>query len=258
MTKRTPEGRTKRKPVHRRLDAGTWEALVRAFEADASSIASIARECGVAWHTAKKAYETGWPDLDLPPISEVLVQRRAAARAIGRAAGPATGEDPSERDRETAVLVRAALPAALYQVAEESRVLEACRRLAVNLTQTVSRMAEACDEVTEVALKRLVTDVQAGRVSSVDALRAVAAVGGMGKTVTDMVGELMKLHRLALGQPGEIIGHKVVTSPEQAVAMIDRATRAAQRARELGLVALPGGRGDGEDTDDGLEGPGEE
>jgi hypothetical protein len=74
----------------------------------------------------------------------------------------------------------------------------------------------------------------------------VNATANMGKTVVDLLGELMKMHRLVLGQPGEIIGHKVVASTEEALAILDRGTRQAERVRQLRLVALQGGREGGD------------
>lgn len=243
----------KRKVGKHGPDAATWAHLVRAFGARPDgSMNSVAKEVGVSWATARKAFEEGWPDEGLGPISKIIAEQTAAARALACAA---TGEAPIGGDVDR--LVQAALPAALYQVAEESRMLESLRQLAVKLAQTVGRAMAACDEVSDAALGRLVSDVQLGIVSPVDAMRVVGTVAGMGKVATDMIGELMKMHRLALGQPGEIIGHQVFSSPEEALAIIDRGTRAAQRARELGLVALPGGRGDAGGVDEDLDGPAE-
>ncbi|MCB9729277.1 MAG: hypothetical protein H6746_12475 [Deltaproteobacteria bacterium] len=239
MSKRE-QGSGRRKGASRLIGRDDWERIVAAAANGVTGLRAIARAAGVSTATAKRAMAVGWPERGLPPVSEALAMRRATGRALAAVLPEvdvgADGVSVSADD-----LARAALPAALYQVAEESRTLEALRRLGVRLTQTAAQMADAADEVCVAALERLAADVRGGSVSPVDALRVVGTVATMSKTVTDLVGELMRLHRLALGHPGEIIGHRVIASPEEAVAMIDRATRAAQRARELGLVSMPGG-----------------
>lgn len=232
---RREQGNEQRKGRARLIGRDTWERILAAAANTSTGLRAIARSAGVSPATAKRAMEVGWPERGLPPVSEALAARRATGRALAAVLPDvevgADGMTVSPDD-----LARAALPAALYQVAEESRTLESLRRMGVRLTQIATRMADAADDVCVASLERLADDVRAGTVSPVDALRVVSMAASMGKTVTDLTGELMTMHRLILGQPGEIIGHQAWSSPEEALAVIDRGTRAARRARELGLV----------------------
>jgi hypothetical protein len=238
--RRREQGSGRRGGASRLIGRDEWERILSAAANGVTGLRAVARAAGVSTATAKRAMEVGWPERGLPPVSEALAMRRATGRALAAVLPEvevgADGVSVSADD-----LARAALPSALYQVAEESRTLEALRQLGLRLTQTAARMADAADEVCVAALERLAADVREGSVSPVDALRVVGTAATMSKAVTDLVGELMRLHRLALGRPGDIIGHRVITSPEEAVAILDRGTRQAARARELGLVALPGG-----------------
>lgn len=228
----------------RAVDREKYEAIFAAFASGETNRRGIARITGVSAATVQKAWHVGWPGMGLPPISESLRIVRATGRALAELlpgaedtpAGPVVGVDDA---------VRAALPATLYQVAEESRTLEFLRQMGLRLAQTASRMADAGDEVCETALAKLAEQVESGAISPLDALRVVNATANMGKTVVDLLGELMKMHRLVLGQPGEIIGHMAVATTEEALAILDRGTRQAERVRQLGLVSLSGEGGGG-------------
>jgi hypothetical protein len=226
-----------------------WEDIVAKFVSGETSHRGIGRSVGVSAATVKRAWETGWPAYGLPPVSEAVATRKATGRALA-AAIPALADDgPRLED-----VRRAALPSALYQVAEESRTLESLRAMGVKMAHTASILADGGDEVAHAIMAKLAEQIESGEVSPADAVRTLKTIADTGKVVADLIGELMKLHRLVLGQPGEIIGHKVVASVEEAVAILDRGTRQAARARELGLVALPGGRVDaGGDGDGGGE-----
>lgn len=242
-----PSGR--RKPAPRAIGRDAWERIFGAAANGETGLRPIARAARVHTSTVKRAMEVGWPERGLPPVSEALALRRAAGRALADAL-PEVKFDADGATPCPESLARAALPSALYQVAEESRTLEFLRQMGVKLAQTTSMLAEGSGGVARVTLARLAKQVEDDELSPVEAIRALKSIADTGRVAVDMIGELMKLHRLVLGQPGDIIGQPVFATTEEALAVLDRGTRMAARARALGLVSLPGGR-EGDINDQG-------
>jgi hypothetical protein len=186
--------------------------------------------------------ELGWPERGLPPVSEALALRRATGRALADAL-PEVKFDADGVTPCPGSLARAALPSALYQVAQEARMLGSLQAMGGDLAAMMAEAVAAQRSGASALFGKLAERVAAGTMDIEVAVQCLGRLVAMSRASVDVLHELMKMHRLVLGQPGEVIGQPVFATPEEAVAVLDRGTRMAARARALGLVSSPGGQG---------------
>lgn len=232
----------RRKPASRAIGRDAWERILAAAANGETGLRALARAAGVHTSTVKRAMEVGWPERGLPPVSEALALRRAAGRALAEALPEvkfdADGVTPCPES-----VARAALPSALYQVAQESRMLGSLQAMGGDLAAMMAEVMAGQRAAATTLSGMLAERVAAGTMDIEVAVQCLGRLVAMSKASVDVLHELMKMHRLALGQPGEVIGQRVFATVEEAVAVLDRGTRQAARMRELGLVSSPGGRG---------------
>jgi hypothetical protein len=201
--------------------------LLDAFRAQPGGLRShfalAGKAAGVDWRTAKRAWETGWPDF--PPVREQLAEQQVRARA--------------EMSVEVLRAKAAAAPAlaaedAAQSAAREAMLARGAREVALSFLTTVGPLHKH--------MKALSARVQEGGVEGLspgealsqmkDAVAVVAKVVELGQRAVQM-------ERLRLGDPTAIVGIRAM--PVADVTLEAAEAEAAAVQRSLARLKLVGG-----------------
>lgn len=204
----------------------TWERLIEAYaDQYPPSHTESARIAGCSLSTARKAYFKGLKSPPLPPIQQVIGERRAENRAV---IGAGDGEEPT--------LVTAQESA--RKVALQEGMMVATTRSAISTM--VTEMAKLMDSVGPL-VERLVKDIAAASEeggSAEDRREAMRDVFFYQKKMTQLVGYSLDLERKLNAEPAAIIGVELSVDVNDLVRRARESSRALQKA--AGLLDMPG------------------
>lgn len=205
----------------RAITQDLYDRLIVAFRTSNQSYANASRLAGCTEGTAKKAFNKGWPRKGWLPVKQVLLEEQLAARsALQRAALAKAEMQEKEREqaRQQAVqsrqqegqMVTLLRTNALQGAALAGQLLKGARALSTQVTKQLEDEAKAVPGAELPAGARLALIQRALSVSEA-VVRASA--------------ETMKMERLYLGEPTDVIAHIDLTAADMTGAELE--TRAA-------------------------------
>lgn len=229
----------------RKITRDFYEKLLGAFREAPGNASHAADYAHCDRRTAKKAWETGFPSTGdwARPIHEVLKEEQIAARAkLAETAAATTNHEGARSDAidaraEEAMLVRAARVSA-------GRYQESMQHMLMGVTELSKRIRV---EMEKLALPDGVDgngDPTYPKVNLVSLTRLIQTVSSAIRQGNEAGLIAMRMERLHLGMPGEIIGYQDM-GMDEAADHIRRSHRALDRASRRGLVLLPGGKAAG-------------
>jgi len=221
------------------LPQETWDRLVALFRGvDTPNFTAAARELGISVPTVRRAYRSGYPNASppRPPIETILNEEKIAARA----AMAGTIEDEARRR-------------ALEETARARREAEKARQDAVEARRQEAQMVRS-QRGNILALIGISGTVLRGALKLADTIRTElegAAAGESKMTIEQKMviltrtglltqriaaaaGDVVKMERLLLGEPTEILAHKDLKEVDfdAAIAELERSAEVAKRIRE--------------------------
>ena len=227
-----------------RIDDKTYAALVEVFRQSPGNISAASRKSARSRAFCRRAWETGWASRpDLTPIKVLFEQEAMMARARLRDVENKKRVDVGQlRDKATedAALARS----------EEAKLVRMSRTQAgavLNTAMGLQAEGVALAKHVRNLLKADLTPDKDGKISmsSDEAMGWLARIEKYGKQGIQMVETAMRLERLRLGEPEHWLSDNVQAddmTPEEAMAEIELAKEAADRAKMLGLTVVEGGK----------------
>lgn len=243
----------------RKITPEFYRALTDAFRelpSDHSGAARLVRERTGSTcdrRTAIRAWEIGWPKLELLPISELLEKEKVAARAALVAVE--TAELLTSATNDEALVREQARIDAIKARTEEGRLVRTSR---ANVLALLESSEELLDGYRKLApkVKKALEKIDTEDLDPEKAARMLWRIAISSRAAIDAGMRTLQMERLLLGQPMEIIGIRdmdldesdVLEELEEAAEMAARIRE--RRARRGGrLHLLQGGK-----TDDGSNG----
>ncbi len=237
-------------PTSGRVDQACWDKLLEAYREDPGNHSAAARHAGVQRRTARRAWDTGYPERpwgaksirdmirDEAELARSRLQLEAEQQELAEDKAALEAERDRERTRQHAIQSRE----------QEGKLVQATRVATMNALAAAMKSAEGLShamtklggKLVELALQSdSLTDKQMSTLSNVlrrysSTLRELAASGQIA----------MEMERLYLGEPGQIIGvvNELDTMPiEQLVKMAGYQDELIQDAAKRGLIVLDGG-----------------
>lgn len=227
----------------RQITIDDFDALIEAYRMMPDNHLHASQWSGVARATAKRAWERGYPGFYAGKSIKQLFDEEAKDARRRLLAEQALARDAAEQERldarRQAILARA----------EEGQMVGIARKVALGgtvtaatLGQMAQRMAREAQQLLEVELAKPLADRELGVTALVKLSERIAKVQ---KQVIETDHEVMRLERLYLGQPTDIIG---ITDADDGLTLdevevtIQAAVQAFQHARQnLGLTVIDGG-----------------
>lgn len=229
--------------VERVMTKELWEKLESYFRGAPGDHLGAAKVLGIDYRTAKRAWQgppwkqSHWTQT---PLREKFAAEEAERRRIQAEA------EAANRNHQLEELERAKKLAA-----EAQQVDEAITRLARNDVMGGLRALAQVREGIEILCKRIGEELARGvdaqgKPIPVDPIRALKLVAGFShstKQLVDAAATLANLERVKQNLPTAILGLEVTNmSLEDVEREVELAQVALGQAKQMGLVALPGGR----------------
>jgi len=215
------------------------------FRARPGAFTAAAKAAGVSPATAKKAWETGYPNDPEPrrPIKDLLAEEQEAARArmvdLERQTEALTAELEAKRQAEAkakaledanssrvkeAQMVRGARAGAQALIATIGGVSGGVAQLAVKVGKALQTLAQSPDPLTMKDMTELT--------------RVISTLASAMRQATDAAKSTMEMERLLLGEPTAIVGHVHLTDVtlDEAEKRMGAAMKALERAKRMGVV----------------------
>jgi hypothetical protein len=230
-----------------------YEILIQAFrEKTPPSITYASKKAGVAFITARRAYRVGYPKKGWPPIHQVLLEEQQAARS---GVTPVVEAEANKRrehaEREADRKFREQEQARQDVVKSRRQEAELVRAQRGNLTALVATTAKALKGLWQQAdyLQEMIASGKGpdGKPMNVEQrLDMGVKLARMTKEASSASMEVVKMERLLLGEPTEILGSggSEKLTEEEALKGIREAAEAARRFEERrgNLKLLEGGK----------------
>lgn len=180
----------------------TWDTLLSHFRDHPGAIAAASTAANVTVSLARRAWESGWPDV-YPSIREELTAEKDAARAEReRIDSESIRAARMKKDMEIAHLREKAHEDRVKSAAQEGQVISFARAnilLAYNAsTKVLSAMNSLADKVQ--------ADMVANGTDPETFVRLLRATASTVRSMADAGEIVMRMERLALGEPTTIIG----------------------------------------------------
>jgi hypothetical protein len=252
----------KSEPLCKPIEREVYDALLAAFRAVPGNVSAAAKAAGVARKTARLALLRGWPARRWPPIRDVLEQEQRLARAIRFQADGGGVQTPGgdtasvqtpgsmaalqaspqglhpEAARKLALDAEAAALDAARARAQEGQMVQLSRGNTIALMGTTSHLLRAGVARAQALQKSL--DAGDVLLTPAQTLQFVSSCGYLAKTAAEAAETTMRMERLLLGAPTEILGIQADRmSMDDAERVIDMASRALERVRaQEGLVRV--------------------
>lgn len=236
---------------NRGISAEHWDKLLESFRARPSGMTAASRAAKVAVNTAKKAWLEGMPHLGKGPIKAIVEEEQRAARAtmadVQRTKAAEQAEANADRAWKEAEKARRDVVMARKQEAE---LVRAERANVIALVGSTGRLLRGLIRRCETLEKQIETgrEVDGSELRVKDQVEIAWKIGRIVRQTAEASMDVVKMERLLLGEPTEIVGNVNLDaiSDEEAIREIEEAYLAAQRVkqrRELVLVA--GGKANG-------------
>ena len=192
-------------------------------------ISEVARETGCARETVVKAWESGWPDRDLPPIRELLQQENVARRVIAqrtaetaearRAAEDLVNGAKAEVDKlkeQAAKLEQKMAAVAEFDGNETAKIeIAMVRQLSAFVLVGLSFAHETFTPETLRDLSQAIRDgVKVGKIDLKEATRFYYIIGQFAERLAHAGEVCMDMERKRVGDPTTVVRVDVVNLPE--------------------------------------------
>lgn len=249
-------GRRRKKAVtkNQRVDQEVYDRIVEAFRDWGYNFAAVARAALIAPRTAKRAWELGWPERQFLPVREVLRQERELARSgfTEDEAMELRKRTIRERERRLAEVREQAAEDAIRAREQEAQGVRLARNLAINQLAALARLGPAVNQLTH-QLAEKINDQGWLQATSVDEVtKLLTRLSLTSRRVLECGALAMKMERVLLGEPTEVIGHQEMSpasmSLDEVAHHAERARRAAEHLRSKGLTVIAGGAGGAGDS----------
>lgn len=239
------------------IDDETWAKLLKTLRDDPTrNVTAAARKAGVSYPTAKKAWAQGYPNATPPraPIERILQEETIAARA----AMQGTIEDEARRAAmEDAARKRAEAEKARADAVEarrqEASMVRAQRGNVLGLIAAAGSCVRGAIKLAESVRADLEAGTDGGKAMSVSKkMAALSRIGLLTQRIASSASDVVKMERLLLGEPTEILGHRAMADVdfEAALKELESASDVAKRIRDrrvrreaFKLKVLQGGKG---------------
>jgi hypothetical protein len=239
----------------RRITDDQWNALVLSYRETPppvlGAVAQAAKAAGVTRKTALKAWTTGMGYLGKEPIQVMILEEQIAARSGVTDAMEAAAREQSaaqaERSYAEAEKARADVIKARRQEAEMVRAQRGNLVAMIGITGSLLRGAIKQAREIEKALGDGVDPATNKKLTVRDKVSILWQVNRIVRQTADASGDVIRMERLLLGEPTEIVGTVNLgdMTEDQAIADIEEAHAAAlrvKRRRESKLKLVPGGQ----------------
>lgn len=224
--------------AHPVIEAKVWEALLAAWREDPGNLSKAARAAGTSRPTARKALLEGYPNADPPrrPIAEIVAEEKAAARAqlqgtIEDEARRAALEDAA-RKRAEAEKARADAVEARRQEAQMVRSQRGNILALIGIGGTILRGALKLGD----SIRKELEDAASGasKMTLEQKMVVLTRTGLLTQRIASAAGDVVKMERLLLGEPTEILGHKDLGTVgfDEAIRELENAAQVANRIKE--------------------------
>lgn len=242
--------------VRRVFTQPIYDALVAAFRDTPGKISEVARKVGVYRSTAKKAWETGWPDRpgwtaikdvfqeEQEQIRAALVSQVATAEANKR---KAVEEDAAKRELEQQKIRDLAKQDAISIGVDEVRVVRASQinaraALAASnaaLQGAYRQLSFYRDYIEKMPAQELQEKVK-DPLHMAHVFKAARVTAYIGKVATEVAKTTMEMERIRTGRPVAVVGVELVDlTPQQALEELEAAQASLRDAVEAGLMVPP-------------------
>jgi len=222
--------------AYRLVDKELYDKMVIAYREYGKNFRKVSRVVGAGIKTVRRGWEIGWPQRNFKPIKDCIFDDQVAARAaIQSAQETAISEreamvDEARRHaidarKQEGGMVRMVRGGAVNVLAQALKLLKASGPLSVEIeTELLHEMSLPRDKRT--------LDIK----SLIDLLERISRYTQSGAALADVA---MRLERLHLGQPEQIVGVQVEDmSPEQAMLELKEAEAALRRFNGNEVIML--------------------
>lgn len=206
----------------RAITPDLYERLVSAFRQD-TNIAKASRVAGCSQPTAKKAWHKAWPRKGFKPIADVMREEQIAARAklaAEHAARLASQQKEREDARQQAIQSRQ----------QEGQMIVLGRTNALQATAVAGGLLKGARALAAEVQKQLDDESKkapADRMPAGQRLALIQRILACHESVVRAAHEQMRMERLFLGQPTDIIAHIDLTDTSGEMTTADLEVRAA-------------------------------
>jgi len=214
-----------------------YDKIVCAFRDEPGNFRQAAIKSGVDWRTARKGWLKGWPDLDFPPIKQVILDEQMESRSQAEREKRNEQREEAERalQRDVEVKDRARADAIAARKAEADLV-RANRGNTIALVSITGRVLRGALKNAE-ELERAFANGEDSDGKKLSVSQRIQLIDKLARTVeraSRAARDTMAMERTLLGEPTEIIGVTSLdfTDDEETFREIQDFATAAQRARE--------------------------
>ena len=213
--------------AYRNVDREIYEKMVLAFREYGQNFSKVSRVVGVGKKTAKRGWEIGWPLKRFKAISECIADDQMAARAAIQDA-----ENNMADDRRK--MIEEAQQQAINARKQEGQIVKMARGGAINVLAQALKLLKASGPITRELEESIVRDLardEEERILNIPGMISLLERIGRYTQQGAMLAEVsMRLERLYLGQPEQILGIQVDDmTPAQAMIELREAEAALQR-----------------------------
>lgn len=255
--------------TYRHIGPREYDYIVSVFAKHNGLTGPVACELGWESHRTKRVYDVGYPRLGFPPARTMIAMDRVAADEVRAQRARLSSqlppsveieaEDPAEQQEEIsqkALVIHGAEESrirALMQVeedrrlqredavkarAEEAMLVSITRRNALALNGVTTRVMKGALALSERIQERLEEEARANVMSAGQMLALAKSAASVARFNSEVTALAIKAERAVLGEP--IASAPNVdegdSSLDTAVAWIEKAVKAVNRAKERGVV----------------------
>ena len=207
-----------------------YTRICEAFEQAPGNFSWVVNRTGSDTITVRRAWLKGWPDKGFKPCSEHVQEQQEAARALAQQ----RREDARDADKDAAEKIASVARLDVAKEREkEGQVARLARNNALALLATAAQLAKTGFEVA----KNLTPEDILGMPVR-ERVRALKVIAEFNSETVKLAEKAVALERTIMGEP-EVILHShrhehtvVQENPEDVGAMVERASKAVQRAKD--------------------------
>lgn len=213
-----------------------YDGLVEAYAAHPGNAAAASRAAGCDARTAKRAWAIGWPAYDFArPIKEVVRERQEAARAltVQREQAAAQAAIEGTRDSVMALRTQAELDKA-KSMADDAQLAKGAKQNALAAAATAMNLLRRGFKISEG-----LTEEELHKLPPLQRINALRTISGFARDAVECADAAVRLERLILGDPTEVVQHQhvhVSVTPNEMASVVSRAQAAVERARAAGII----------------------
>lgn len=219
------------------IETKVWTRLLNAWREDQGNVSKAARAAGISRPTARRAINDGYPDADPPrrPIRDIVAEEMVAARAAMAAEREVTArttardhelENAARRQREA----EKARADAVEARRQEAQMVRSQRGNVLALIGINGQCLRGALQLSEKIQKELAE----GDMTTAQKLTALTRLGLLTQRISSAASEVVRMERLLLGEPTEIVGSRDLSEIgfEEALAELEKSAEFAKRIRE--------------------------